>query len=441
MYGLDGQILAAGRLPPVLRQVLQNPRILKVSQAVAADLKYLQEASNRFTPVVGAVNLARFAKDHLAVTSAKIGLADLTANIIVKRLNKNISERISTAWEWEQLSESQLCYAALDVYACSCLYDSLTHIPIPSLPQLMPSIGIRRSPLVPAAIITTHGKWELSDFGPISFKVVCLRSHLRLSTQLNFPSAIPPTPPPSTAPLAPSVTTPNGTSPPELTPPLQSGENVLGEAAHNWGVWKTVIRSRVLKDAFHIFNMFYISVAPGLRVEFARALRDAIFIPDPVDKARMITWGRRQNPGQEWDTLLHSYAQWLWPHCKRIIPPPEELYPLIYCPVFAVQIIPKVVSIVIYSLIYPPLAGIWHANDVFINPRFITGLANGNLYQPTKEVAGVLPVSEDIRVKYGMARFEPSLDATWPHHHLAALQGGRPFSQCIIRQKWIYSGP
>jgi hypothetical protein len=75
--------------------------------------------------------------------------------------------------------------------------------------------------------------------------------------------------------------------------------------------------------------MFYTSVAPGLRVEFARALRDAIFTPDPVDKARMITWGHRQNPRQEWDTLLHSYAQWLWPHCKRIIPPPEELYPLV----------------------------------------------------------------------------------------------------------------
>jgi hypothetical protein len=50
-------------------------------------------------------------------------------------------------------------------------------------------------------------------------------------------------------------------------------------------------------------------------------------------------------------------------------------------------------------------------------------LVNGNLYRPTKEVAGVLPVSEDIRVKYGMARFEPSLDATWPHHHPAAPTG------------------
>ncbi|KAJ6570374.1 hypothetical protein B0H10DRAFT_1840261, partial [Mycena sp. CBHHK59/15] len=43
----------------------------------------------------------------------------------------------------------------------------------------------------------------------------------------------------------------------------------------------------------------------------------------------------------------------------------------------------------------------------------------------TSEVAGVLPVPEDIRVKYGMAQFEPSLDSVQPHHHLASLQGTR----------------
>jgi hypothetical protein len=72
--------------------------ILKVSQAVAANLKYLQAASNTFTPFVGAANLAQFAKDNLAATSEKIGLADLSAKIIGKHLNKNISE-LSTAWE------------------------------------------------------------------------------------------------------------------------------------------------------------------------------------------------------------------------------------------------------------------------------------------------------------------------------------------------------
>ncbi|KAJ6612423.1 hypothetical protein B0H10DRAFT_2223152 [Mycena sp. CBHHK59/15] len=271
---------------------------------------------------------------------------------------------------------------------------------------------------------------------------------------------------------------------------------VLAEADRNWGVWKTVIRSRVLKDAFHVFNMFYISVSHGLRVEFARALRDAIFILDSVDKARIIAWGKRQNPPQDWNTLLRSSSPWLWRHCKRIIPPPEELYPLVAAvfetfghlkdaksglPLFnssAWAVAKNILELIqkgflsdppgiplyyklnvdkfgldLYRCIrgsnYPeggvhrhllshlPMsgAGIRHANaslkdficrhnlvvgtynstgkryaghysiwltnelqellsfleDVFINPRFITGWVNGNLYPPTTEVAGVFP--------------------------------------------------
>jgi hypothetical protein len=109
----------------------------------------------------------------------------------------------------------------------------------------------------------------------------------------------------------------------------KAGTAVLSEAAHNWGRWKTHIRSRCLKDAFHIFNMFYISVAHGLRAEFARALRDAIFIPDPIDKARIVAWGLRQTPPKDWNGLLRTSSKWVWRRCKRIIPPPEELYPLV----------------------------------------------------------------------------------------------------------------
>lgn len=66
-----------------------------------------------------------------------------------------------------------------------------------------------------------------------------------------------------------------------------------------------------------------------MRVEFARALRDAICIPDPTDKARIVAWGARQSPPQDWEMLLRKSPAWLWRHCKRIILPPEELYPLV----------------------------------------------------------------------------------------------------------------
>jgi hypothetical protein len=50
--------------------------------------------------------------------------------------------------------------------------------------------------------------------------------------------------------------------------------------------------------------MFYISAAHGLLQEFAITLRDAIFIPDETDKARIIAWGQAQDPPKSWDNML-----------------------------------------------------------------------------------------------------------------------------------------
>ncbi|KAJ7506313.1 hypothetical protein B0H11DRAFT_1903699 [Mycena galericulata] len=84
-----GLMLAGGRIAPVLMQVLQNPQILKVGRAVSGDLKYLEQATCPSQPFVGAVDLAKMAKDRLVVTNAKISLADLCAVTLGTRLNKN----------------------------------------------------------------------------------------------------------------------------------------------------------------------------------------------------------------------------------------------------------------------------------------------------------------------------------------------------------------
>ncbi|KAJ6612877.1 hypothetical protein B0H10DRAFT_2050822, partial [Mycena sp. CBHHK59/15] len=268
--------------------------------------------------------------------------------------------------------------------------------------------------------------------------------------------------------------------------------------------------------------MFYISVARGLRVEFARALRDAIFIPDPIDKARIIAWGSRQNPPLDWNTLLRFrlhgsgavaslyplvaavfstfghlkdaksglplFNASAWAVAKSVLeliqkgflsdPPRIALYYILGVDKFGLYLYRCIrgsnypeggVHRHLLSHLPTSGAGIRHANaslkdficrhnlvvgtfnstgkrykghysiwltnelqellsfleDVLINPRFITGWVNGNLYQRTNEVAGVLPIPEDIRVKYAMARFEPSIDSVRPHHHLALLQGTR----------------
>ncbi|KAJ7214561.1 hypothetical protein GGX14DRAFT_611156 [Mycena pura] len=272
--------------------------------------------------------------------------------------------------------------------------------------------------VVGGAIITTHGRKSLADFGPTPFKVVCLRSHLRLSSELHLPSAHVAT--------LPRPTSRSSPAPPQVDPgPTEhglgalletelnsaidhdpttlkdfagdpqsqaEGAAVLSEALHVWGNWKSTIRSRVIKDPFHIFNMFYISVAHGLRVEFTRALRDAIFIPDPVDKARIIAWGAAQSPSKDWNTITG----------KR------------YRGHFSIWVINEIEELLSYT--EDILAAHHGVKEAWVN---------GNLYQPTNEVSGVLPIPEGIRTEAGMAKFEPLLDSVRPHHRLASLQGTR----------------
>ena len=93
----------------------------------------------------------------------------------------------------------------------------------------------------------------------------------------------------------------------------------------------STLRSRVLKDPFHVFNMFYISATHPLRLQFTRELRDTIFIPDQADKSRINSWGELQNPPQTYNSLRNSSPQWIREHCKHIIPTPKRLSYLVSC--------------------------------------------------------------------------------------------------------------
>ncbi len=63
--------------------------------------------------------------------------------------------------------------------------------------------------------------------------------------------------------------------------------------------------------------------------------------------------------------------------------------------------------------------------DVLINPCLITNWVNGNLYQRSSEVFGVLPIPADIMLKSGMSGYNASVDYKQHHHFLAAAQGTR----------------
>ena len=63
--------------------------------------------------------------------------------------------------------------------------------------------------------------------------------------------------------------------------------------------------------------------------------------------------------------------------------------------------------------------------DILLNPPLITNWVNGNLYQRSSEVSGVLPIPADIRLKLGMSEYNSAIDSKQLHHFLAAVQGTR----------------
>lgn len=85
----------------------------------------------------------------------------------------------------------------------------------------------------------------------------------------------------------------------------------------------SIIRSRVLGDIWHLMDQFYISVQHGLRRPFARALRDAFFIPDAEDKAILEAFLLSKDV--TWDSMVLYHSHWLWQRVRRFVPAPDEL--------------------------------------------------------------------------------------------------------------------
>ncbi|KAG9218525.1 hypothetical protein CCMSSC00406_0001361 [Pleurotus cornucopiae] len=613
-----GSMLAGGSLPEILKQVLSNPRILKVGRCPSADLAYLQQCCQSSVPFSGAVDLAKLAKERLVIPNARVSLSDLGAVVLNQQIKKNLPERVGSFWEEETLTASQLQYAAVDAYASLVIYEKLSAIPVPSAlsgsevagtPVLL--FGSDRTRLLAEGTISPHAtdkqyeginitatrtvilvtkvhvpgafilngtstRHQLDSFGPPPFHMVCLQSHLRQPTSFSIhrtDDTITRTPIDSTLinpklfnidPELPTDTTTSSSVAPdpnmasvagigtllfnslsdEVAPSTQptephmqerdsesqaEGDRVLSETDIS-AKWPPYIRSRVIKDPFHVFNMFYISAAHGLLHDFALALRDAMFIPDKDDQARIIIWATSQKPPLLWEDLVARRPKWVWKRCKRIIPPAEELFenvsqvfqnygplkdakthlplfnttawgvaknildlikkgfvsdppgiplyyqlgmdksgmPLYRCmrgtnmteggvhthlrsrlPTSGVSIRHIQSRLLDFILRHNLLVGtfnstgtryrghysIWITNQLqemlylvhpyLESPRMLVGWINGNLYQRTKEVSGVLPIPDGLRIKAGMGAYIHAHHHKQLHQFLASRQGTR----------------
>ncbi|KAF6741970.1 hypothetical protein DFP72DRAFT_1179861 [Ephemerocybe angulata] len=377
-----GDMICAGTLPIQLWLLLQNPNILKVGRNIDADLGSLEAACHSTSPFVGAIDLARLAKEHCVIhniTTTK--LSDLAARILHKRLNKNVSERLGTSWDNRVLTEEQVNYAALDPYASIRIYEVLNSLVAPHQPTDAETstetpvvlyrvgrsiIALGRTvgpgslsvPAGSAAVEVTEviqsaakpvsqGGRSLGDFGKPPFVVAYPRSNLLVYQ----PHPKPPTPPDGAAlrhqALPPSaVSAFSQTTRPTDVDPAPGGshtasdlesdgvatvnaiEQLLGLA--NYQEWLDIIRSRVLKDPFHLMDLFPISLRHGLTREFFCTLRDALFIFDRRDANRIALWGQLQQPKLTFEQIRKHYFEWLKKRSRRFIPPPEILYPRVY---------------------------------------------------------------------------------------------------------------
>jgi hypothetical protein len=99
--------------PPFLKEILENPRILKIGVAILADARLLWQDFG--VEMRGCLDLQSLAHKY-NVTESGVSLSGLAHSVLGKRLGKHHHIRCSN-WEAMHLTLQQIHYAALDAWA------------------------------------------------------------------------------------------------------------------------------------------------------------------------------------------------------------------------------------------------------------------------------------------------------------------------------------
>ena len=104
-------------LPESMKDLLEDPSVLKIGVAVHDDIKALQEKS-QFQPQ-GFVELAELARRFGIITT---GLRNLTGIILKSRISKRFQ---LSNWDRKKLDRHQQLYAATDAWVCREIFQQL----------------------------------------------------------------------------------------------------------------------------------------------------------------------------------------------------------------------------------------------------------------------------------------------------------------------------
>ncbi|OFY59898.1 MAG: hypothetical protein A2Y87_05765 [Bacteroidetes bacterium RBG_13_46_8] len=108
-------------IPGFVKNILENPKILKIGVAIHDDLKSLNHIKPMKTD--GFIDLQQYVARFNIEDK---GLKKLTANILGFRISKRYQ---TSNWEEDVLSLPQLEYAATDAWVCYEIYRRLQEIP------------------------------------------------------------------------------------------------------------------------------------------------------------------------------------------------------------------------------------------------------------------------------------------------------------------------
>lgn len=331
-----------GTLPCGLSEVLTSKNILKTGRNIQGDFTRIKRAFG----VVGQsyFDIGKFCKDRDFISTASTKLANICGEVLNMRLPKVPTIRCGL-WEQPVLSEEQRNYAALDAWVSWKLFEVVNQFEVVnekvnnSTPpntfvaiynktsdQLIPSAfgyldSCERSKFfrtvkvidvkIPGMSIdnyeaeSSNGSREstLGSLGSVPFVTRFHNSCLKTASEALYKKR---------------------KEQEELDLIMESAERTAGDDVENEVGADNAIPSRILKDAFHVMQMMKVSLKHGMAKEFARRLRDAIFVIDQEDKKKVED--HLKNIGADWDSYLVEKPDYLLERVRRYIPPPQELY-------------------------------------------------------------------------------------------------------------------
>lgn len=374
-------------LPYKLVELIVSDDIIKTGRSIHNDITRIVDDYGVIEPATRrrAIELSVLCrKADLVPRGGKTTLQALTAYALERYLPKSHHLRLGP-WDAAVLSPAQVQYAALDAWASLRVYQAVDTMVRPGDAIDEPHVGlvveVRLSPRsktviargtivdhpepklgdlrinrathcvveisvveVPAAILARHQK-PLSSFGTGPFRAIvqkkALRSSIplpiaaslqRLTEQRAMPNAATLIDLADHLSLAAEDNEETGASTlddifadfdEEMPLPSPTDSDGLQEFQADGTHW---IRY-VLDDPYHIMARIRCSRLHGAALQFAWAFRDALFVPDPVIKQRLVDFFISK--GTTFERVMASNSAWINAHLPRRIPPAHRLFPVL----------------------------------------------------------------------------------------------------------------